>query len=171
MTEAALKTVTRILREREIPFDLELLKTALIDAKSQSKIQEWVDEYLSPETLLTKDELRHFTDLTETGEFERLSKEDLSLVLDLNEYELRTAIEELRESTAAVERQNEFLRLQQNALSALCKTERRARQSRSQIERGQVRRWEAEKSSIAAAVSFELFLYPPIFVKLCRFQS
>ncbi|RKF73864.1 hypothetical protein GcM3_092024 [Golovinomyces cichoracearum] len=153
MTEAALKTVTRILREREIPFDLELLKTALIDAKSQSKIQEWVDEYLSPETLLTKDELRHFTDLTETGEFERLSKEDLSLVLDLNEYELRTAIEELRESTAAVERQNEVLRLQQNALSALCKTERRARQSRSQINRGQVRRWEAEKSSIAAAIS------------------
>ncbi|TQS34091.1 hypothetical protein Golomagni_05540 [Golovinomyces magnicellulatus] len=153
MAEATLKNVTRILREREISFDHDLLKTALKDAKSRSKIQEWVDEYLSPETLLTKDELRHFTNLTETGEAERLSKEDLSLVLDLNEYELRTAIEELRESTAVVERQNEVLRLQQSAFSALCKTERRARQSRSQIDRGQVRRWEAEKSSIAAAIS------------------
>jgi hypothetical protein len=45
-----------VLRERDIPYDREALKTAYDDPKSHTAVQDWIDEYLSPQTLLTKEE-------------------------------------------------------------------------------------------------------------------
>ena len=45
-----------ILHDHNVPFERDTLKQAFDDPESQTAIQAWVDEYLSPETLLTKDE-------------------------------------------------------------------------------------------------------------------
>ena len=45
-----------VLRDRDISYDRETLQAAFNDPESQTAIQDWIDEYLSPETLLTKEE-------------------------------------------------------------------------------------------------------------------
>ncbi|KUJ19137.1 uncharacterized protein LY89DRAFT_716730 [Mollisia scopiformis] len=152
MADALSSTLIRILRDRDIPYDREAIKAAFADKESQTAVQAWIEEYLSPETLLTKDEAALYATLTKTGEADTLAAQDLSMIQGLSEEETHTAIEELKRSTAAIEKQTETLRLQQNAMSALVKTEKRAVQSRSQIEKAQTRKWDVERGQISAAI-------------------
>lgn len=93
-----------------------------------------------------------------SGEAERLAAQDLSLVQGLNGREIQSAIEELKRSTAAIEKQTEALRLQQNAMNALVKNEKRSSQARAHTERGQLRKWDVEKGHITAAVCDNCYL-------------
>jgi hypothetical protein len=90
--------------------------------------------------------------LSKSGEFDALAARDLSLVQGLNDYEIQNAIEELKQSTAAIEKQSEALRLQQNAMNALVKNNKRTSQARAQTDKSQVRKWEVEKGQINAAI-------------------
>ncbi|KAH7348726.1 hypothetical protein BKA65DRAFT_266279 [Rhexocercosporidium sp. MPI-PUGE-AT-0058] len=152
MTEDSMQVFVKALRDHDLPCDRDAIKSAFADPETQTAIQAWVDEYLSPETLLTKDEANLYAILTRSGEAERLAAQDLSLVRGLNDQEIQTAIEELKRSTAAIERQSEALRLQQNAMNALVKTEKRTSQARSHTERDQLRKWDVEKGHITAAI-------------------
>lgn len=87
-----------------------------------------------------------------SGEAELLAAQDLSQVQALDDQELRTAIDEIRRSTANIERHTESLKLQKTALEALIKTERKTRDARVEAEEEQVRKWEAERSQIAREV-------------------
>jgi hypothetical protein len=70
----------------------------------------------------------------------------------LNDQEIQDAIEELKRSTSAIEKQSEALRLQQNAMSALVKNDKRTSQTRSRADEGQIRKWDVEKGHISGAV-------------------
>lgn len=83
-----------------------------------------------------------------------MAAQDLSLVHGLNDLEIQNAIEELKRSTAAIEKQTEALRLQQNAMASLVKNDKRTHQERAHAEKGQVRKWDVEKGHINAAVWF-----------------
>ncbi|RKF63554.1 hypothetical protein OnM2_024059 [Erysiphe neolycopersici] len=154
MAEALLDQISKVLNDRNIAYDPDALKLATANPSNITILQGWVEEYFSSDTLLSKDEQRLFTTLTKTGEIETLSKgQDLSFVLQINDHELQLAIDELRTSTATIEKQCEALRIQKNALSSLSRNIKRANQARSQVEKGQLRKWEAEKSSTAARIS------------------
>ncbi|CCU81679.1 hypothetical protein BGHDH14_bgh04668 [Blumeria hordei DH14] len=153
MSTQTLRTIERALRDRDIEFDYEALKSAMSDTDTKMAIQEWVEEYITPETLLNKEEENMYKLLVQSGDIEAFEEHDLSLVRDLHDHELQAAISDLQKSTAAIEKKSEDLRMQQNALSALIKSEKRTKQSRSQIERAQIRKWDAEKSSVAAVIS------------------
>lgn len=56
MAEDALQVLVKALRDHDLPCDREAIKSAFADPESKAAIQAWVEEYLSPETLLTKDE-------------------------------------------------------------------------------------------------------------------
>jgi hypothetical protein len=56
MAEDTFSLLVRALRDRDVPYDREALKSACNDPDNQTAIQEWIHEFLSPETLLTKDE-------------------------------------------------------------------------------------------------------------------
>jgi len=56
MADDLFNEFTKILRDRDIPYDRDAIKSALSDPESHTAIQEWTEEYLAPETLLTKDE-------------------------------------------------------------------------------------------------------------------
>ncbi|KAL2064073.1 hypothetical protein VTL71DRAFT_4567 [Oculimacula yallundae] len=152
MAGNSMQILVKALRDHDLPCDREALKSAFADPETQSAIQAWVDEYLAPETLLTKDEANLYATLIKSGEADRLAAQDLSLVQGLNDQEIQTAIEELKRSTAAIEKQSEALRLQQNAMNALVKNEKRASQTRAHIEQGQLRKWDVEKGHITAAI-------------------
>jgi hypothetical protein len=93
-----------------------------------------------------------YASLSKTGQAETFAAQDLSLVQGINDEEIQNAIEELKRSTAAIEKQTESLRLQQNAMAALVKSDKRASQARAYTEKGQVRKWDVEKGHINAAV-------------------
>jgi hypothetical protein len=56
MAEDTFNLLVRVLRDHDVPYDRDGLKSACFDTKNQTAIQEWIHEFLSPETLLTKDE-------------------------------------------------------------------------------------------------------------------
>lgn len=57
MADVLYNDLTKILRDRDIPFDRDAIKSALSESESQTAVREWMEEYLAPETLLTKDEV------------------------------------------------------------------------------------------------------------------
>lgn len=56
MAEDSYQTLLSILRDRDVPHDRDAIKAAFNDPDNQTTIQTWIQEYLTPETLLTRDE-------------------------------------------------------------------------------------------------------------------
>jgi cbb3-type cytochrome oxidase cytochrome c subunit len=56
MADNSFNSLLEVLRSHGVPYDQDVLKSAFDDPESQATIEAWVKEYLSPETLLTKDE-------------------------------------------------------------------------------------------------------------------
>jgi hypothetical protein len=56
MAENLSNALIRVLRDHDIPCDRDAIKAALADPESQAAVKAYIEEYLSPETLLTKDE-------------------------------------------------------------------------------------------------------------------
>ena len=78
--------------------------------------------------------------------------QDLSMIRGLNDQEIHYAIEELKRSTAAIEKQTEALLIQRNAMNTLVKNNTRAGQARSHTDKSQLRKWNVEKVHIVSAV-------------------
>lgn len=96
--------------------------------------------------------LRYAT-LEKNGEVTKLAtSKDLSSIRGLDDHEIEAAVEELKRSTFAIEKQTEALRAQQKALSSLVKSNARSDQARSQAERYHGRKWNIEKGQIGAVV-------------------
>ena len=89
------------------------------------------------------------------GEFEALStNNDISTIRGLDDQEIRDAVEELKRSTSAIEKQTEALRLQQNAMATLVKNKRRNDLARAQSDKHQQKKWSIDKRATSAAVSY-----------------
>jgi hypothetical protein len=56
MADDNFNILVRVLRDHDVPYDRDALKSACADPKNQTAIEEWIHEFLTPETLLTKDE-------------------------------------------------------------------------------------------------------------------
>jgi hypothetical protein len=56
MADSSFESFVKILHDHEVSFDHDSIKSAFDDPESQTAIRAWMDEYLSPETLLSKDE-------------------------------------------------------------------------------------------------------------------
>lgn len=79
---------------------------------------------------------------------------DLTAIRGLEQDEIQDAVEELKRSTAAIEKQTESLRLQQNAMNTLIKNKSRNDQARIQSEKSQLRKWSTEKDQAVSSVSY-----------------
>jgi hypothetical protein len=56
MADSSFNRFLGILRDRDVPYNRDTIKSAFEDAENQTAIQAWMEEFLSPETLLTKEE-------------------------------------------------------------------------------------------------------------------
>jgi hypothetical protein len=56
MADSSANALFEILRERDVPYNRDEIKSAFDKPEEQTAIRAWMDEYLSPETLLTKEE-------------------------------------------------------------------------------------------------------------------
>lgn len=94
-----------------------------------------------------------YATLSKSGEASTLAaSQDLSTIRGLNDQEIQDAIEELKRSTAAIEKQSEALKLQQNAMNTLVKSNTRAGEARFHTDISQQRKWNVEKGHILSAV-------------------
>jgi multidrug resistance efflux pump len=88
-----------------------------------------------------------------TGEANTLAAtHNLSTIRGLDDREIQAAVEELKRSTAAIEKQTDALRAQQSALNTFVKSNAQNSQVRSQADKSQQRKWNVEKGQISAAV-------------------
>lgn len=71
----------------------------------------------------------------------------------VDDQKLHRAIEDLQRSTIAIEKQTELLRMQQDAVLTLVKTNRQQSEARAIAEGGQHRMWTTEATHISSAVS------------------
>ena len=95
-----------------------------------------------------------YSALLKSGKADALAAaQDLSAFPTLSDQDIRDAIEELKRSTVAIEKQTESLKLQQNAMSMLVKDNARLHQGQSQAKKNQQRNWEMEKGKTIIAVS------------------
>ena len=78
---------------------------------------------------------------------------DLSAFPALDDQDIQEAIEELKRSTFAIEKQTENLKLQQNAMSVLVRDNARLHQEQLRAKKSQQRTWEAERAKTIIAVS------------------
>lgn len=100
--------------------------------------------------MLTRD---RYEVLSQSGDADKIANsQDLSNICDLSDEQLHTAIEELQRSTTAIEKQNEALQSQQNALALIVKNNKKSGAARSEADAKQLRKWEAEKSQVNSAV-------------------
>jgi hypothetical protein len=60
MADSSFEYLAEILRDHDVPFDRDALKSAFDDPESQTAIHAWMQEYISPDTLLSKDEAALF---------------------------------------------------------------------------------------------------------------
>ncbi|KAJ9635945.1 hypothetical protein H2199_008299 [Coniosporium tulheliwenetii] len=114
----SLERLLTVLEERETGLGRDDVEWAFKSAKTKDGITAWVDEYLEPATLLSKDELDLYCKL-----FPRhiLSKapDRAQTVRPIFDHEIQTAIESLENSTAAIKTQSRALEVQKQALLAL----------------------------------------------------
>jgi uncharacterized protein YoxC len=94
-----------------------------------------------------------YNELVKSGQAKKLEEaQDLSAICDLNDDQLKTAIDELQRSTAAIKKQSETLRQQQNALALLVKSNTKNSKARSEANSRQLQKWEAEKDQVNSAL-------------------
>jgi protein-disulfide isomerase-like protein with CxxC motif len=78
---------------------------------------------------------------------------DLGQVRAFEDLDIQTATRQLQSSTAAIDKQNEILKIQQAALSTLAATELQQRQRRSMANAVQHRLWKEALDQVNAEVS------------------
>lgn len=76
----------------------------------------------------------------------------LESVREVTDQELEDAIEELKRSTAAIEKQNDAIKQSKAALASLKDSRSKSNQARSQVDASQTRKWTIERDQIQNAV-------------------
>lgn len=98
--------------------------------------------------------VHRYTALDRSGQIDKLvGSQDLAAVQAVSEREMQTAIEELNRSTAAIVKQTETLKQQQDALSKLVKTHSRVEEARSDLVFQRNQKHDTERKKMMTTVS------------------
>ncbi|KAL4925894.1 uncharacterized protein BDV17DRAFT_294019 [Aspergillus undulatus] len=132
--------VISALKDRNIPLKRDEITAALNDSLSGAKNAEWVQEHLTPDTLLSEEELRLYSKLESSGSLPALfSDTNFDSTRPFLDEDLQNAIEALNTSTAETQRQADLLTLQCDILDRQHKRDQ-GRESRRNREVERLRR-------------------------------
>ncbi|KAL2270533.1 hypothetical protein VTJ83DRAFT_2717 [Remersonia thermophila] len=149
------ESIIKTLRAYDPSFDAAAVKAALSDPTSADalELRNWAKHHITPDTLLTVDELKQYAVLEESGMAERLAASDLTATCPLSSDEVRNAIAELNRSTQAITKQTETLHQQAEALGRIADANRRSREERAALEAGQAGRRHRERESLTSGMA------------------
>ncbi|RPB14029.1 hypothetical protein P167DRAFT_564213 [Morchella conica CCBAS932] len=134
------------LKSHHIPLTSDDVSWAFSNPKTAAPVTDWVERYLSHDTLLSLEEAEIYNHLKKTGALTKLQKQHpgLHTVRPRSEDELRAETERLSQSTELLRRQTAQLRRQGAAVGGMkTKLREEAGRGRSMEERRR-RRWKAE---------------------------
>lgn len=130
--ESMVDDLCMIFKDKDLAFKRDAIASALDDPTAGCENAEWVSKHLCPETLLSQEELTLFAPLKLVGptrtctnaenRYHKLENSgvlhpilrdpDLTATRPVLEQDIRTAIQSLEASTAAIQQQRETLSLQ-----------------------------------------------------------
>ncbi|KAK3322818.1 hypothetical protein B0H66DRAFT_215478 [Apodospora peruviana] len=166
------ESLIRVLRKYDASFDATVIKAAFPQSHGHDNhgdddserehgqqaeagvLADWAALHVTPDTLLSVDELNQFAALEKSGLAERLAagSGDLGAVQAFSDPEIQDAIDELRRSTETISKQTETLKQQHEAFSRLVTSSRSDANTRSLLESKQTQRLDSQRKSIAVAV-------------------
>ncbi|GAB7345107.1 hypothetical protein MBLNU457_3505t1 [Dothideomycetes sp. NU457] len=117
-SKSRLEVLLDVLTDRSIDLRKDDVAWAFQSAQTKESINRYVDEYLTPNTLLTFEELHIFESISDRskGKASRSQDENSTALRDLD---FDTALQSLEQSTLAIEKQCTALEAQKAALSSL----------------------------------------------------
>ncbi|GKT47550.1 uncharacterized protein ColSpa_07731 [Colletotrichum spaethianum] len=146
-------SLENIIRGYGIAIDRHTLQAALDDPEHGTAFTEWARFHLGPDNLLSRDELALYSSLDKSGQIDRLvASQDLAVVQALSEREIQTAIDELNRSTAAIVKQTETLKQQQDALAKLVKSNAKVEEARSDLVFQRNQKHDSERKKLMTSV-------------------
>ncbi|KAL2259425.1 hypothetical protein VTK26DRAFT_6909 [Humicola hyalothermophila] len=144
------ESLIRTLRTYDASFDAAAVRAAFSGPDSADLVR-WAALHVTPDTLLSPDELNQYAALEESGLTERLAMSpDLAEARVLSDQEIGAAIEELNRSTQAITRHTETLRQQQEAFDRLVDGARQSHKGRAVVEAEQARKWETKRRDLSS---------------------
>ncbi|KAL2872257.1 uncharacterized protein BJX67DRAFT_376083 [Aspergillus lucknowensis] len=148
------QVVISALKDRNIPLKRDEIAAVFQDEVENAKSTQWVQEHLTPDTLLSQEELTLYSKLEDSGTLPSiLSHTDITSTRPLLDEDLQKAIEVLNTSTAEIQRQTDFLTAKYDILSRQLQrdNDREAKQMR-EVERLR-QKHDAGRQNTAAASS------------------
>ncbi|OHW99683.1 hypothetical protein CSPAE12_01584 [Colletotrichum incanum] len=146
-------SLENIIRGYGIAIDRHTLQAALDDPEHGTAFTEWARLHLGPDNLLSRDELALYSSLDKSGQIDKLvASQDLAAVQALSEREIQTAIDELNRSTAAIVKQTETLKQQQDALAKLVKSNAKVEEARSDLVFQRNQKHDSERKKMMTSV-------------------
>ncbi|KAJ5543012.1 hypothetical protein N7461_009015 [Penicillium sp. DV-2018c] len=119
--------VKSVLKARGIPVN-DVIESALEDSRNAA----WATKYLHPDTLLSKEELALYSNISDSEILQPILRNpDLGATRPILEDDLRNAIESLEASTATIQKQTEKLKFQCASLNKYLSVENNVEQQRS----------------------------------------
>ncbi|KAJ5368798.1 uncharacterized protein N7496_008558 [Penicillium cataractarum] len=112
-TDTLTDEILAILKERDLLAKRDVIESALEDPATGEKTEEWVSKHLNPSTLLSREELVLYNKLENSGTLQPILRDpELGATRPFLEDDIRSAIESLEASTAAIQKQTETLSFQ-----------------------------------------------------------
>ncbi|KAI8313131.1 hypothetical protein K4K59_004955 [Colletotrichum sp. SAR11_240] len=146
-------TLESIARRYGMAIDRHTLQAALDDPEHGTAFTEWARLHLGPDNLLSKDELSLYSTLDKYGQVDKLvASQDLAAVQALSEHEIQKAIDELNRSTAAIVKQTETLKQQQDALAKLVKSNAKVQEARSDLVYQRTQKHDSQRRKMMTSV-------------------
>ncbi|TQV92449.1 hypothetical protein V2A60_007140 [Cordyceps javanica] len=134
--------------------DAREIRAALADSHGGEELALWATSNLGYDNLLTVDELSLYNALDKSGQVDRLAElHDLSEMAPLREDDVRAAIDDLKRSTTAMNKQAETLRHQHDAWSRLVANRADTYARRREFETSRRRKSESERVRISSEIT------------------
>ncbi|KAJ9134383.1 Vacuolar H+/Ca2+ exchanger [Coniochaeta hoffmannii] len=146
------ETLSSIIRGYDASFDSARVR-AVLDRDESGALAAWVAAHLTPDTLLTAEELLQYSTLEKSGRADQLGASlDAANGQSFRDEDIKSAIEELNRSTATINKQTETLRHQQDALARLIKNESKDAQARAVLDLEYSQALDIDRKALRSAV-------------------
>ncbi|KAB5517503.1 hypothetical protein GE09DRAFT_566794 [Coniochaeta sp. 2T2.1] len=146
-------TLTSIIRQYDASIDTQAISAAL-DNDESGVLAEWAAVHLTPDTLLTVDELQQYAALEMSGKADQLAASlDAATAPLFHDEDIKAAIQELNRSTDAIGKQTETLKHQQDALARLIKNGSKDTQAREHLDLKHSQVLDFDRKSVKSSVA------------------
>ncbi|RPA93143.1 hypothetical protein L873DRAFT_1855405 [Choiromyces venosus 120613-1] len=170
---AASRKLLQALSAHEIALGEEDILWAFGNAKTTTLVTQWVERYITEETLVSLEELEIYNHLKKTGALSKLQKAhpELGLVRPRSEEDLEIEIEGLRKSTELLRQHTAQLRRQKIVLKAMKDKTKADKERKRKLDERRRKKWLSQKEDLQAAIDDLLSILKEEIVDLKQYMK